>query len=163
MKWDKEREEEEKKNDKDDSKKKKEKMKDKDKEVSPLHPDPSPISTPGARTPSKHHLHHTAGWSGILEDYLARGISSIPGVKLDTVSPASSFPVLSLRSPDHGGSPASATTQGTVNNDTRWNWPPGGGEVPKTGPYELLTKERLMGIYLALYIHRDIKPLVEGM
>ena len=30
------------------------------------------------------------------------------------------------------------------------------------GPYELLTKERLMGIYLAVFIYRDLKPLVRG-
>jgi len=31
-----------------------------------------------------------------------------------------------------------------------------------TGPYTLLVKERLLGIYLAIYIHRDLKPLVKG-
>jgi hypothetical protein len=30
------------------------------------------------------------------------------------------------------------------------------------GPYQLLTKERLMGIYLAIYIHRDIREFVQG-
>ncbi len=34
---------------------------------------------------------------------------------------------------------------------------------PRKGPYQLLTKDRLMGIYLALYIHRDLKPLVQGI
>ena len=34
---------------------------------------------------------------------------------------------------------------------------------PRKGPYQLLTKDRLMGIYLALYIHRDLKPWVQGM
>ncbi len=32
----------------------------------------------------------------------------------------------------------------------------------RRGPYQLLTKERLMGIYLAVYIHRDIQSLVKG-
>lgn len=32
----------------------------------------------------------------------------------------------------------------------------------RRGPYQLLAKERLMGIYLAIYIHRDIKSLVRG-
>lgn len=32
----------------------------------------------------------------------------------------------------------------------------------KTGPYELLAKERLMGIYMAIFIYRDLKPLVRG-
>ncbi|KAG6877511.1 hypothetical protein C0993_006460 [Termitomyces sp. T159_Od127] len=33
---------------------------------------------------------------------------------------------------------------------------------PKKGPYQLLVKERMMGIYLALFIHRDLRPLVRG-
>jgi hypothetical protein len=36
---------------------------------------------------------------------------------------------------------------------------------PKTGtrgPYEMLVKERLMGIYLAIFVHRDAKHLVLG-
>ena len=33
---------------------------------------------------------------------------------------------------------------------------------PRKGPYQLLIKDRLMGIYLAIYIHRDLKPLVQG-
>ncbi|KXN85863.1 Synaptojanin-2 [Leucoagaricus sp. SymC.cos] len=33
---------------------------------------------------------------------------------------------------------------------------------PKKGPYQLLAKERLMGIYMAIYIHRDIRALVKG-
>lgn len=35
-------------------------------------------------------------------------------------------------------------------------------KIAKTGPYQLLVKERLLGIYLAIYIHRDLKPLVKG-
>ncbi|KAJ3565155.1 hypothetical protein NP233_g7820 [Leucocoprinus birnbaumii] len=34
---------------------------------------------------------------------------------------------------------------------------------PRKGPYQLLVKERLMGIYLAIYIHRDIQGLVKGV
>lgn len=33
---------------------------------------------------------------------------------------------------------------------------------PKKGPYQFLAKERLMGIYLAIYVHRDLKPLIKG-
>jgi hypothetical protein len=35
-------------------------------------------------------------------------------------------------------------------------------EQKRTGPYQLLVKERLLGIYLAIYIHRDLKPFVKG-
>jgi hypothetical protein len=30
------------------------------------------------------------------------------------------------------------------------------------GPYELAAKERMMGIYLAVYVHRDAKSLIRG-
>ncbi|KAF9267628.1 DNase I-like protein [Marasmius fiardii PR-910] len=33
---------------------------------------------------------------------------------------------------------------------------------PKKGPYQLLCKERLLGIYLAIYIHRDVRRFVRG-
>ncbi|KAH0584979.1 hypothetical protein H2248_008249 [Termitomyces sp. 'cryptogamus'] len=33
---------------------------------------------------------------------------------------------------------------------------------PRKGPYQLLVKERMMGIYLAVFIHRDLHPLVRG-
>ncbi|KAJ7903712.1 inositol polyphosphate phosphatase [Mycena olivaceomarginata] len=32
----------------------------------------------------------------------------------------------------------------------------------RKGPYQLLIKERMMGLYLAIYIHRDLRPLVRG-
>lgn len=30
------------------------------------------------------------------------------------------------------------------------------------GPYELLVKERMMGLYIAVFVHRDVRSLVEG-
>ena len=33
----------------------------------------------------------------------------------------------------------------------------------KKGPYQMLTKERMMGIYLAVYIHRDLRSHVNGV
>jgi hypothetical protein len=32
----------------------------------------------------------------------------------------------------------------------------------RKGPYQLLIKERMMGIYLAIYINRDIRNLIKG-
>ena len=32
-------------------------------------------------------------------------------------------------------------------------------EQQRIGPYELLVKERMMGLYLAIYVHRDIKSV----
>ncbi|KAI9001520.1 DNase I-like protein [Trametes punicea] len=36
-------------------------------------------------------------------------------------------------------------------------------ETQRVGPYELLAKERMMGLYLAVFIHRQAKPLVRGV
>lgn len=33
---------------------------------------------------------------------------------------------------------------------------------PGAGPYMLVAKERLMGIYLAVYVHRETRPLIRG-
>ena len=35
--------------------------------------------------------------------------------------------------------------------------------LSRKGPYEILIKERMMGLYLAVYVHREIKHLVRGM
>ena len=35
-------------------------------------------------------------------------------------------------------------------------------EVQRIGPYELLIKERMMGLYLAVFIHREARPFVRG-
>ncbi|KAJ6607363.1 Endonuclease/exonuclease/phosphatase [Mycena sp. CBHHK59/15] len=38
-----------------------------------------------------------------------------------------------------------------------------GAPKERKGPYQLLIKERMMGLYLAIYIHRDLRPLVRGI
>lgn len=35
-------------------------------------------------------------------------------------------------------------------------------ESQSVGPYELLIKERMMGLYLAVFIHREARPFVRG-
>ena len=35
-------------------------------------------------------------------------------------------------------------------------------EAQRIGPYELLIKERMMGLYLAVFIHREARPFVRG-
>ena len=36
-------------------------------------------------------------------------------------------------------------------------------KIGTSGPYEMLVKERLMGIYLAVFVHRDVKYLVRPL
>ncbi|KAG6853783.1 hypothetical protein C0991_001372 [Blastosporella zonata] len=81
------------------------------------------------------HAHeHPSGWTSMIEDYLCSGSSSrVP----------SSPTVADI------GSPKPLTPRPSVRE-------------PRKGPYTLLVKERMMGIYLAVFIHRDMRPLVRG-
>jgi hypothetical protein len=83
---------------------------------------------------------HTSGWTSVLEDFFVHGVT--------VASP-------SARAKEKGSQ--SELTRSYSANDIR--------RRPKTGtrgPYELLVKERLMGIYLAIFVHRDAKHLVMG-
>jgi hypothetical protein len=85
---------------------------------------------------------HTHGWTSILEDFFVHGLAVVgPGARAR--GDRSSHPELG-RAPSVG--------------DIR--------RRPRTGtkgPYEMLVKERLMGIYLAVFVHRDAKHLVRGV
>ncbi|KAG8861635.1 hypothetical protein FRB91_003758 [Serendipita sp. 411] len=154
-----------------DEKKKDHKDKDEGKKRTDIVVEKVNISRPdlpsGSRTPSRYHhtTHHAVGWTSILEDYFSRGIGSIRGVKPDIFSPSTNPSAASLlASPDRPkptNSPAGALVPGMANKGAKWKLPPGETDIPKIGPYELLTKERVMGIYLALYVHRDVQSLVE--
>jgi hypothetical protein len=75
------------------------------------------------------------GWTSILEDFLCNnGFSSRSG------SPSTA----------EIGPPRPLIRQKSAKESRK-------------GPYQLLIKDRLMGIYMAVFIHRDLKPLVRGM
>jgi len=75
------------------------------------------------------------GWTSMLEDFLCNnGSSSRNG------SPSTA----------EIGPPRPLVRQKTV-------------KEARKGPYQLLIKDRLMGIYMAVFIHRDLKPLVRGI
>ncbi|KAG8825868.1 hypothetical protein FRC17_008488 [Serendipita sp. 399] len=162
IKWDREEDEKKKdRKDKEDEKKRKDTVREKEKESNHSRTDLSS----GARTPSRYHhtVHNAVGWTSILEDYFSRGIGSIQGVKPDILSPSENPSVSSfLTSPDRNLPLNSPAAPEIANKTAKWKLPPGETDVPKIGPYELLTKERVMGIYLAVYVHRDVLPLVEG-
>ncbi|KAJ3744193.1 inositol polyphosphate phosphatase [Lentinula detonsa] len=79
---------------------------------------------------------HNSGWTSVVEDWLCHG-----GSLARATSPTT--PDISIPKPL---SPRSEMKESTG----------------KKGPYQLLCKERLLGIYLAMYIHRDLKPWVES-
>jgi hypothetical protein len=81
-----------------------------------------------------------SGWTAMIEDKLCyAGALSAAAAAAKAVSPATSE--ISIPKPLSPKLPS---------------------KEPKKGPYQLLIKERLMGIYLAVYIHRDLKSFVKG-
>ena len=111
------------------------KIKDKEKESpSPIDSEPDLASMP-------------YGWTAILEDWLSHAGGSKPEP-----------------------SPITGNGSRKVNGEPRPPIPPNlkrrittKAAVSQKGPYEILIKERMMGLYLAVYIHREIKHLVRGM
>jgi hypothetical protein len=75
------------------------------------------------------------GWTSIVEDWLCHG-----GITMSRMKPSSTLSI---------GFPKPLIRQRPV-------------KEPHKGPYQLLIKERLMGIYMAIYIHRDLKSSVQG-
>lgn len=84
------------------------------------------------------------GWTAILEDWLSHAGGSNLGVggnnpsKTNGETQCLSAPNLKRR----------------ISTKTAFS---------QKGPYEILIKERMMGLYLAVYVHREIKHLVQGM
>lgn len=81
-------------------------------------------------------LGHNTGWTAMVEDWLCHGGAAA----------RASSPTTSDISVPKQLSPRVISKELTM----------------KKGPYQLLCKERLLGIYLAMYIHRDLKPFVES-
>ena len=89
-----------------------------------------------------HDVYAPAGWTSILEDWLCNGAGCTSNIKLPT-SPASA------PSPSQYHS-AGSDQERTIEKE-QWK-----------GPYQPLIKHRMMGLYLTVYIHRDIRSLVRG-
>jgi hypothetical protein len=123
----------------------------------------------------------TSGWSAVLEDWFAKGVGSLHDVKpvITTTVPEPGEPSVGnahnhAADIDAPQKPAAADKSSKRSHtlDVNWQSTASGGNTDsfsaseaqaRTGPYELLVKERLMGIYMAVYVHRDVRPLVQGM
>ena len=82
------------------------------------------------------------GWTSMTEDWLSSGAHFTNSQnKADTTN---------------GNSPSEPSTKHTGDLHEPCD------AKDQRGPYQLLTKERMMGIYLALYINHDIFGLVKG-
>lgn len=109
----------------------------------------------------------TSGWSHILEDWYCRGVGSVHGVKPVLSENSGSSPTTSNNPED--GSTSSTPISSPPTLSVGWKTedgvpdaPPTSNSSPATGPYELLMKERLLGIYIAVFVHKEVKPFVKG-
>ena len=78
-----------------------------------------------------------SGWTSILEDWFCNG----SGISIDMTDPPSC------------PGPRQTRHVSTGNIPDRVSW---------KGPYRPLIKERMMGLYLTVFIHRDMRSLVRG-
>ena len=129
------------------------------------HKEPTSATSP---IDSHHHNDHgpTSGWSWILESWFCRGAgqrnkedeTSTASEVYDSQAAAEQVP-----DPDseHRDEAACAKEEGKDRKEDKKKRR-SCIKKSKIGPYELLAKERLMGIYLAVFIYRDLKPLVKG-
>ncbi|KAI0926293.1 hypothetical protein AcW1_008502 [Taiwanofungus camphoratus] len=94
---------------------------------------------------SIHHPPH--GWSSMLEDwYINNFYTNLNGgVHPEMANVTASDPDLLNPNSSEAGSCSKTSPQKS-----------------RAGPYELLVKERMMGLYLAVYVNRDVKHLVRG-
>ncbi|KAG6828144.1 hypothetical protein H0H92_009030 [Tricholoma furcatifolium] len=111
--------------------------------------DDSSSSRTRDREDHHHHLlllHHNAhdrdppsGWTSMIEDFLCQASGTRAAASSPTVADISAPKPLAPRP-----RPQSMSRE------------------PRKGPYTLLVKERMMGIYLAVFVHREVRHLVKG-
>ncbi|KDQ57260.1 hypothetical protein JAAARDRAFT_79029 [Jaapia argillacea MUCL 33604] len=94
--------------------------------------------------------HPPSGWTSILEDWYCNGSGSGFNSAAPPAHSLDSSPLL-----DVVKVPPRSLSAGDIHSR-------GQARKPRKGLYELAAKERMMGIYLAVYVHRDIKSLVRG-
>ncbi|KAF8318496.1 DNase I-like protein [Clavulina sp. PMI_390] len=116
-------------------------------------PDPSMAGTSGSPSKSTHSRKLSSAVEPQVNHHLqlpalpTRSITSPPGALPSIERP----PLPSGRLTQAAGIPKSDPD------------PASSSSAPAIGPYELACKERMMGIYLAVYVHRDVKPLIKGV
>ncbi|TDL25516.1 DNase I-like protein [Rickenella mellea] len=120
---------------------------DKDTDVVPLDDDSdSPLAPLFPENPSHHHLGVPTGWTSMLENWFGSGLPSLPHNSSSTSLPLAPEPDVD---PGLLLQPNDTPRKSSDNNQPM-------------GPYKLLLKERMMGLYLAVFIHRDVQHLVRG-
>lgn len=95
---------------------------------------------------SSHDVYAPSGWTSILEDWLCNGSGC--KTKATESGMSNSPPSPGLPPPKHM---STGNLPDHTSNKEQWK-----------GPYVPLIKERMMGLYLTVFIHRDIRSLVRG-
>jgi hypothetical protein len=123
-----------------DKEKDKDKDKDRDRDNDEQEPSEPLVEKRGTKSEQRDDepVPHTSGWTSILEDFFVHG--------MPVVGP-------SARTKDKGSHAELGRSLSTGDMKRR-------SKVGTKGPYEILIKERMMGIYLAIFVHRDAKHLV---
>ncbi|KAJ1307435.1 hypothetical protein OPQ81_001536 [Rhizoctonia solani] len=141
-----------------------------------------PPSTPTVQTtglPLPGQNQHSSGWSALLEDWYCKGLGTKRFSLEDwqmPISPAAAAPPSPV--PSRSPSLPALPLPPVIPDPAKLTIPPSprrmnslisghsytNGHVTSTeqGPYVLVAKERLMGIYLAVYVHRETRSLVRG-
>ena len=149
----------------------------------------SPPNDIALETPFLHGPVPTSGWSAVLEDWFSNGVGSLHNVmpvvagtiydlvpKVTSTIRSSNISLVNGDAHATGDAPSESASlpNHDLQNTIDVNWKPynpsvtGSDSSPisdlraRMGPYELLVKERLMGIYTAVYVHRDVRSLVRG-
>ncbi|KAH8979602.1 DNase I-like protein [Lactarius hatsudake] len=123
-----------------DKDKDRDKEKEKDRETDGHEPSESLGERRISKSDHEEPVPHTSGWTSILEDFFVHGLPIVgPGARAKEKHSHS----------DLGRAYLNADAKRRPVTGTK-------------GPYEMLVKERMMGIYLAIFVHRDAKHLVQG-
>ncbi|KAF8688920.1 phosphoglycerate mutase, partial [Rhizoctonia solani] len=137
----------------------------------------------GAGLPHTGQIQHSSGWSALLEDWYSKGLGAKRFSLEDWQMPTSpvmaappspvpsrspSLPALPLPpaipDPAKLTVPPSPRRMSTLIHGHPLSNHSNGHAISPTeqGPYTLVAKERLMGIYMAVYVHRETRSLVRG-
>ncbi|CAE7097786.1 unnamed protein product, partial [Rhizoctonia solani] len=142
----------------------------------------APPSTPTIQPtnlPISGQVQHSSGWSALLEDWYSKGLGAKRFSLEDWQIPTSPVAVApSSPAPSRSPSLPALPLPPTIPDPAKLAVPPsprrmstlipghysnGHTSSPaEPGPYVLVAKERLMGIYLAVYVHRETRSLVRG-
>ncbi|CAL1715956.1 unnamed protein product [Somion occarium] len=106
---------------------------------------------------SHEHAHGPYGWSSMLEEWYTQGVNPLSTEAVVPPPTLLDVPIGDERDRRNEEIVISPKAQSTGDLNARMSL-----LASNRGPYELLVKERMMGLYIAVFVHRDVRPLVRG-